>query len=73
MLDRGPGIPPEQIDAVWRPFQRVEASRSLQTGGYGLGLAFVRQMAQAQGWQAGLAAREGGGLVSWVELPAPAA
>ena len=68
VLDRGPGIPPEQIDAVWRPFQRVESSRSPQTGGYGLGLAIVRQLAQAQGWQAGLAAREGGGLVSWVEL-----
>lgn len=72
VLDRGPGIPPGQLEAVWRPFQRVEASRSPQTGGWGLGLAIVRQLAQAQGWQAGLAAREGGGLVSWVELPAAA-
>lgn len=72
VLDRGPGIPPDQIDAVWRPFQRVETSRSPQTGGYGLGLAIVRQLASAQGWQTGLAPRDGGGLVSWVQLPPPA-
>ncbi len=69
VLDRGPGIPPEQLAAVWRPFQRVEGSRSPQTGGYGLGLAIVRQLAQSQGWQIGLAAREGGGLRASVEVP----
>jgi len=69
VLDRGPGIPPSQLAAVWRPFQRVESSRSPQTGGYGLGLAIVRQLAQSQGWQIGLAAREGGGLQASVEVP----
>lgn len=69
VLDRGPGIPPHRMDAVWRPFQRVEESRSPQTGGYGLGLAIVRQLARNQGWAVGLAARTGGGLVAWVEVP----
>ncbi|MDP1900653.1 MAG: ATP-binding protein [Rubrivivax sp.] len=69
VLDRGPGIPAEQMGAVWRPFQRVETSRSPQTGGYGLGLAIVGQLAKAQGWPVGLEARSGGGLVAWVELP----
>ena len=68
VLDRGPGIDADQIGAVWRPFHRVEASRNPQTGGYGLGLAIVRQLASAQGWQVGLAARDGGGLQAWVEL-----
>ena len=69
VLDRGPGIPPDQRAAVWRPFQRVEGSRSPQTGGYGLGLAIVRQLAQTQGWQADLAARQGGGLQASIEVP----
>jgi two-component system osmolarity sensor histidine kinase EnvZ len=69
VLDRGPGIPPDQLSTVWRPFQRVEASRSPQTGGYGLGLAIVRQLAQTQGWQTDLAARPGGGLQASIDVP----
>lgn len=72
VLDRGPGIPAPQMDAVWRPFQRVEGSRSPHTGGYGLGLAIVSQLARAQGWTVGLEARAGGGLAAWVELPVAA-
>ena len=68
VADRGPGIPAARIDTVWRPFQRVEDSRSPRTGGYGLGLAIVRQLATSQGWTVGLAARNGGGLEAWVEL-----
>ena len=69
VLDRGPGIPPAQMQAVWQPFARMEASRNAQTGGYGLGLAIVRQLAQAQGWTTGMAPRPGGGLAVWVDLP----
>ena len=68
VLDRGPGIPADQMDTVWRPFQRVEGSRSPQTGGYGLGLAIVKQLATSQAWAVGLTAREGGGLDAWVDL-----
>ena len=69
VLDRGPGIPPEQIEAVFRPFHRVEASRSPGTGGSGLGLAIVRQLAQANGWTVTLENRTGGGLAAWVTVP----
>ncbi len=69
VLDRGPGIPAEELEAVYRPFYRLEASRSVDTGGSGLGLAIVRQLATAQGWQASLQARAGGGLAAWLEIP----
>jgi two-component system osmolarity sensor histidine kinase EnvZ len=69
VLDRGPGIPPDELETVYRPFYRLEASRSVNTGGSGLGLAIVRQLAMAQGWQARLQAREGGGLAAWLEIP----
>jgi two-component system osmolarity sensor histidine kinase EnvZ len=70
VLDHGPGIPPDQLEAVFRPFHRVESSRSRGTGGSGLGLAIVRQLAQANGWTVSLENRPGGGLAAWVTLPA---
>jgi len=69
VLDRGPGIPDEQMESVFRPFHRVEGSRSVETGGSGLGLAIVRQLAQANDWQVKLENREGGGLAAWLLLP----
>lgn len=68
VLDRGPGIPQSQRAAVFRPFHRIDEARSSELGGFGLGLAIVQQLAHANGWTAGLDAREGGGLVAWIEL-----
>lgn len=62
VLDRGPGIPPEQREAVFRPFTRLETSRSREAGGSGLGLAIARQLADAYGWRIVLSDRDGGGL-----------
>jgi two-component system osmolarity sensor histidine kinase EnvZ len=70
VLDRGPGIPADQIEAVFQPFHRVEASRSATTGGTGLGLAIVRQLADANGWRVELLPRDDGGLAAWLILPA---
>ena len=42
--DRGPGIPPEQIERAFRPFERLETSRSRATGGSGLGLTIAREI-----------------------------
>lgn len=61
ILDRGPGIPEEEQEAVFRPFYRLEGSRNLMTGGSGLGLAIVRQICQAQGWEMLFHPRSGGG------------
>jgi two-component system osmolarity sensor histidine kinase EnvZ len=62
VLDRGPGIPPAQREAVFRPFTRLETSRSREAGGSGLGLAIARQLADAYGWRIELSDRDGGGL-----------
>jgi len=68
VLDRGPGIAPEHLEAVFEPFHRLEASRNPATGGAGLGLAIVRELARANGWQVRLQERPGGGLQAWVEI-----
>lgn len=69
VLDRGPGIPLDQLNSVFQPFHRVESSRSPMTGGTGLGLAIVRQLADAHGWTVNLTPRPGGGLEAWLRLP----
>jgi two-component system osmolarity sensor histidine kinase EnvZ len=68
VLDRGPGIPAEQMSAVFQPFHRVETSRSQITGGAGLGLAIARQLADTHGWQVDIGSRSEGGLEAWLTL-----
>ena len=70
--DRGPGIPEDQMEHVFRPFYRLESSRSQTTGGTGLGLAIVRQLVESNGWKINLSNREGGGLVAVLEIPVKA-
>jgi Signal transduction histidine kinase len=69
VLDRGPGIPAAEREAVFRPFYRLEVSRSRASGGSGLGLAIARQLADAHGWRIRLADRPGGGLLAELILP----
>ncbi|MCA1979297.1 MAG: HAMP domain-containing protein [Thiobacillus sp.] len=66
--DKGPGIPEDQLEKVFRPFYRLEASRAQATGGTGLGLAIVRQLAETNGWKVKLANRPRGGLEATLEL-----
>ena len=69
IMDRGPGIPEEHIDAVFRPFFRLEKSRGSETGGSGLGLAIVRQLADANGWEVQLMPRAEGGTNAVLTIP----
>jgi two-component system, OmpR family, osmolarity sensor histidine kinase EnvZ len=68
--DRGPGAPPEALDRMLEPFERLEPSRGRATGGAGLGLSIARALAQAQGGDLTVSNRGGGGLEVVVTLPA---
>jgi two-component system osmolarity sensor histidine kinase EnvZ len=68
VLDRGPGIPPQQAERLKRPFTRLEQARSGK-GGSGLGLAIVDRITRHHGGNFELLAREGGGLIARVSLP----
>ncbi|MBL6458585.1 HAMP domain-containing protein [Belnapia sp. T6] len=68
--DAGPGIPPEELEAVFQPFRRLEASRNRETGGTGLGLPIARNILRAHGGDVVLQNRAGGGLVALATLPA---
>lgn len=69
VADRGPGIPPADLQRVFEPFARLEPSRSRTTGGVGLGLALARSVALAHGGSLTLRNREGGGLAAILALP----
>lgn len=49
VIDRGGGIPADQIALVTEPFYRVDKARSRKLGGAGLGLSLCQMIAQAHG------------------------
>ena len=67
--DKGPGLPEDQLEAVFEPFVRLEGSRNRDTGGVGLGLAIARTIIQAHGGTIQLRNWTGGGLSAVVRLP----
>ncbi len=68
VLDRGPGIPPAEVERLKQPFARLETARS-GPGGSGLGLAIVERVARLHGGDFELRARTGGGLEARVRFP----
>jgi signal transduction histidine kinase len=65
----GMRIDPGAVEELLEPFRRMESSRARSTGGYGLGLAVVRAVAQAHGGRVAVLARRDGGLEVTVSLP----
>ncbi|GLK86033.1 ATP-binding protein [Ancylobacter defluvii] len=68
--DPGPGIPAEERTRVFEPFFRLEASRSRESGGAGLGLTIVKRIVERHGGRIELGDSVRGGLCVRVELPA---
>jgi len=69
VMDNGPGIPPEQLEAVFQPFYRIESSRNRSSGGTGLGLAIAYQLSKAIDATLTLINRPEGGLAACLTLP----
>lgn len=67
--DNGPGIPEKELERVFEPFHRLEASRSRSTGGVGLGLTIARQAIAEQGGELTISNKPSGGLQAVIRLP----
>lgn len=70
--DDGPGIAEEHYEDAFRPFSRLDATRTRNAKGVGLGLAIARDAARAHGGDISLARSPLGGLRAILRLPAPA-
>ncbi len=70
VADSGPGIPPAEIEEVFKPFYRPELARQRETGGVGLGLAIVKTCVEACGGTVQCRNRSPKGLEVEIRLPA---
>ena len=69
VADRGPGIPPSDLEHVFDKFYRVSGRTSERPTGSGLGLAVSRGLIEAHGGRIWVENREGGGAVFRFTLP----
>ena len=69
VADRGPGVPKEALDKLFRPFYRLDTARDRQTGGVGLGLAITERAVRLHGGTVSAANRPEGGLMVEIRLP----
>lgn len=49
VCDSGPGVPDDSLQAIFRPFYRVDSARQTTTGGFGVGLAIAQRAVQIHG------------------------
>ncbi len=69
VADNGPGLDPDELERVFAPFYRADASRNSGRGGVGLGLSVARSIARSHGGDVTLSVGEGRGLTAVVSLP----
>ncbi len=67
VTDDGPGIPEGDMERIFDPFVRLDESRNRDSGGYGLGLSIVRQIAVSHGGR--VWAQKGDGACFVMALP----
>lgn len=69
IIDKGPGIPQEQLEKVFEPYYRLETSRNRNSGGTGLGLSIARNMASLNNGRLTLENLPEGGLRARLVFP----
>ncbi|CAK0779994.1 Histidine kinase [Gammaproteobacteria bacterium] len=67
--DSGPGIPPERLELLFQPFNRLGAEHS-DVEGTGIGLTITRRLVEMMGGSVGVESQIGVGSTFWIELPA---
>lgn len=71
VIDRGSGIPDDEVPLIWQPFYRL--GNAMDKPGSGLGLAIVQLLCDSAGWEAGYRRVEHAGSCFYVRVPLIAA
>jgi signal transduction histidine kinase len=69
VVNTGPAVPPEEVERLRRPFQRLDGDRAADRDGVGLGLSIADAIARAHGGELTLRAQADGGLAVEARLP----
>ena len=69
IADDGPGISKDNYKNVFKPFFRIDKSRSLNKSGIGLGLAIAEDIINSHGGNISLADNKSTGLIVKISLP----
>jgi two-component system sensor histidine kinase CpxA len=69
IADRGPGIPEDQLEAIFKPFYRIDAARQRATGGFGVGLAIADRAVRLHAGRLQALNRPDGGAILRMWLP----
>jgi len=69
VADTGIGVEPADAERIFEPFVRLDAARSRDTGGAGLGLAIARSVVVAHGGTLTVESRAGSGSRFTIRLP----
>lgn len=67
--DSGPGVPPDELDKIFRPYYRTDSARHRAKGGTGLGLAIAKRIIDASGGTISASNIDRGGLLITISLP----
>ena len=65
VIDTGPGLSPDVIDRLFKPFEQADNSVTRSHGGTGLGLVISKRLAQLMGGDAGCTSTPGRGSTFW--------
>lgn len=68
VIDEGPGIAPNEVDALFAPFERL-GNAGAETDGLGLGLTVSRELVTAMHGEIGVDSLHGQGSTFWFRLP----
>jgi len=69
VIDRGPGLKPEDAQHIFDRFYRADKSRTRASGGSGLGLPIVQQIVEAHNGTARVETAPGEGCTFILEIP----
>ena len=69
VTNSGPAVPPEEIQRLFQPFQRLGSARTRHNNGHGLGLSIVQAIVDTHGARLSARAQPQGGLTIEISFP----